>query len=314
MSDCVITQPIAEAGIELLRRAGLTVFCAPSPQLDAYRLALQDARAVITRSAGFSAEAMAAAPRLEVIGSHGTGTNTIDIEAARARGITVLNTPGTNAPSVAELVFALLLACARRLPAADAAVRIGDDGFRTRETGIEISGRTLGLIGFGHIARHVARLGGAFGMTVLGWSRHASPEEMQAAGITPARCLDSLLEQSDAVSLHAMASGEPLLDAVRMQRLKPGAILINTARGSLIDEAALAQALINGHLAAAGLDVYAHEPLSLASPLHKAPNLVLSPHIGGSTHEALERTGIEVARRVLQALGLVIPEGSGPTG
>lgn len=307
LSDCIIVQPIAQSGIDLLRKAGLDVFVSPSPELEAFRSELVSASAVITRNAGFSAEAIAAAPRLLVIGSHGTGTNMIDRDAASTRGIVIVNTPGANAQSVAELVIALLLACARGIPAADLAVRDGDNTFRVRRSGIELHGRALGLVGFGHIARLVSRLGAAFGMKVNGWSRRASLNEMHAAGITPVSDLDTLLATSDVISLHSVALGPPLLDATRLGMIKPGAILINTARGTLVDENELARLLVSGHLAGAGLDVFAVEPLSTKNPLFGAPNLVLTPHIGGTTLEALDRTGIEVARRVMQALGLDVP-------
>lgn len=307
MSDCIIVQPIAQSGIDLLRAAGLKVFVSPFPELEAFRAELMSASAVITRNAGFSAEAIAAAPRLRVIGSHGTGTNTIDREAATARGISIVNTPGANARSVAELAIALLLACARGIPAADAAVRDGDNSYRIRSSGIELHGRTLGLIGFGYVARCVSRLGAAFGMKVNGWSRRASPDEMQAAGITPVADLDQLLATSDVISLHSVSLGPPLLDATRLGMIKSGAILVNTARGGLVDEIELAHMLVSGHLAGAGLDVFAIEPLAAMHPLLRAPNLVLTPHIGASTVEALERTGIKVACRVIQALGLSVP-------
>jgi D-3-phosphoglycerate dehydrogenase len=295
-------QPIAEAGLRVLRGAGLSVHVAAGSSLAVLRPHLANARAVITRNAGFSAEAMDAAPRLRVIGSHGTGVDAIDRKAAWARNIAVVNTPGANAQAVAELAFALILACAKSLTAADRATHAGDFDFRYRQTTFELSGRTLGLIGFGRIARRVASFGQAFGMRLTAFSRHASEAEMVNANVTPAVSLDALCASADVVSLHTMPTGEALFDAARLARLKPGALLVNTARGALIDESALAQALRSGRLAGAGLDVYAVEPPAPDSPLLSAPNLVLTPHIGGSAREALDRTAVEVARRVLCVL------------
>jgi D-3-phosphoglycerate dehydrogenase len=302
VSDCAIIQPISDAGLDLLRRAGLSVHVAADPSLDALRPHLAEARAVITRNAGFSAAAMTAAPNLRVIGSHGTGVETIDLAAARARGIIVVNTPGANAQGVAELTFALILASAKVLLAADRAVRGGDFGFRYRQESIELAGRTLGLVGFGHVAQHVARLGHAFGMEVVAVSRYADEAAMAAHDVSRAADLDALCAAADVVSLHTVPTEGVLFDGSRLARLKRGAIVVNTARGSLLDEAALATALRSGRLAAAGLDVYAVEPPGPESPLLTAPNLVLAPHIGGSARESLERTAVAVASDVLRVL------------
>ncbi len=257
---------------------------------------------MITRNAGFPATAIAAAPRLAVIGSHGAGTDAIDRAAADARGIAILNTPGANARSVAELTMGLMLAAARGTVAADRAVRDGDEGFRARRTGIELHGRTLGLVGFGHVARHVAPLARAFGMEVIGVSRAFDDTAMAEAGVRRVADLETLLAQSDVVSLHAAGGRGLLIGAPELARMKSGALLVNTARGSLIDEPALAAALGEGRLAGAALDVTTIEPLPMESPLLAAPNLVLTPHLGGSTRAALDRTAEEIARRVVAAL------------
>ncbi|MEY4679098.1 MAG: hydroxyacid dehydrogenase [Alphaproteobacteria bacterium] len=301
--DCVVLQPIAETGLARLRAAGLVVHVAARPELEGLRPVLSAARAVITRNAGFSAEWIAAAPRLEVIGSHGTGLDAIDLPAARARGIAVVNTPGANAQSVAELAFALMLACSTSLLAADRAVRAHDFGWRLRARTVELSGRRLGLLGFGAIARRVARIGLAFGMEVAVLSRHAGPAELASHGVSAARDLPALLAWSDVLSLHAVPSGPPPIDAAAFARMKPGAILVNTARGALVDECALAAALAEGRIAAAGLDVFSPEPPRPGSPLFSAPNLVLSPHIGGASREAMDRTALAVAGAVLDVLG-----------
>ena len=309
MTDCLVVQPIAAVGLDLLRAAGLSVHVATDRSLAAMTPYLATAQAVVTRDAGFSAEAIGVSPRLRVIGVHGTGTNAVAKDVARDRGIAVVNTPGANAQSVAELTLTLMLACAKRVVDADAAVRRGDFAYRYRQQSHELSGRTLGLVGFGHVSRKVARLALAFDMTVIGWSRSAAADEMAAHGIRRVDDLDALCAASDVVSLHGIPGPVPLFDAARLARMKPGAILVNTGRGGLLDEAALIEALKGGRIAAAGLDVFAHEPLPADSPLIGAPNIVFSPHLGGATHEALERTAVEVARKVIAALGLPDPSG-----
>lgn len=306
--NCLIVQPIAEVGLDLLRQAGLTLHVAQDRSLPAMRPYLENVIAVVTRDAGFSAEAIAASPRLRVIGVHGTGTNAVAKDAAAARGIAVVNTPGANAQSVAELAIGLMLACARRLVEADHAVRSDDFGWRYRQQSFELQGRTLGVVGFGHIAKRVAALGRAFGMEVIGWSSRANPAEMAAEGIRPVSDLDELCAMSDVLTLHALPGPKPLFDAARFERVKPGAILVNTGRGALVDEPALAQALKAGRLGAAGLDVFTVEPLPSTSPLLEAPNLVLAPHVGGATADALDRTARDVARKVIAALGRPVPE------
>ncbi|MEM1431186.1 MAG: NAD(P)-dependent oxidoreductase [Pseudomonadota bacterium] len=307
MTDCVIVQPIARCGVDLLHRAGLAVFEAPAPELSVLLPHLRTARAVITRNQGLSSEAIAAAPRLEIIAAHGTGTDRIAKSDAEARGIRVLNTPGTNARAVAEHALALIFACSRYVVAADQAVRRADWGFRDGALPREVSGRRLGLVGYGHVARALAGLALGLGMSVAAFTRHTTPAALRQDGVAHAPSLDALLEDSDIVSLHGTPGGAPVLAAPALARMKHGAILINTARGALLDEAALASALRSGHLSGAALDVFAQEPLAPDSPLLAAPNLVLTPHIGGRGVEASDRTARAVAALVIEALGLPLP-------
>jgi len=303
MSECVVVQPIAEAGIRLLEEAGVTIHIADDRRIEALRPHLAQARAVITRDHGFSAEEIDAAPNLVAIVSHGTGVDSIDHEAAARRGITVAATPGTNAQAVAEHALGLIIACAKSVPAADRAVRAGDFDFRYHQTSVELGGRTLGLVGYGRIARRLAGFARALGMKVCAVSRFTDAGELARDGVTCAKDLDALCAEADVISLHALPSAGLLLDAPRLGRLKPGAIVVNTARGALIDEDALAAALKAGRIAAAGLDVFRTEPLPPDSPLLGCSNLVLTPHIGGAAREALDRTAMEAARKVLEALG-----------
>ena len=308
MTDCVIVQPIARCGVDALENAGLSVFEAPSPDLAVLRPHLETAKAVVTRNAGLSANAIDVAPNLQIIASHGTGTDSIDKTAAERRGIQVVSTPGTNAQSVAEHALALMLACARFVPFADDAVRTGDWAFRERAHPREISGCRLGLVGYGHVARKLAVMAKGLGMTVMVHSKHASDAELADHGVQRASSLEYLLARCQFVSLHGVPGSTPILDRKWLMLLHKDAILINTARGALIDEAALAEALRAGRIAAAGLDVFSSEPLPRGSLLLDCPRLVLTPHMGGSSTKALELTALEVARKVIEGLGLDLPE------
>ncbi len=303
-TDCLVVQPIAEAGLDMLREAGLSVHVAADTRIETLRPHLAVARAVITRNHGLSAAEIDAAPDLEVVVSHGTGVDSIDRAAASARGIPVVSTPGANSQAVAEHAMALVLASAKSVLEADRSVRTGDAEFRFRQKTVELSGRVLGLVGFGRIARRVARLGQAFGMRVTATSRHADPRGVERAGVRFEPSLNALLSRSDVISLHTVPTPGIVLDAARLALLRPHAILVNTARGALIDEDALAAALRAGRIQAAALDVVRDEPLPLDSPLIGCPRLLLTPHIGGSAQEALERTAREAAARAISALGV----------
>ncbi len=250
---------------------------------------LQGAAAAINIRAytRFDAELLAALPELRIISILGTGTDNVDLEAATRHGVVVTNTPGASTVSVAELAFALMLAAARRVALADRAVRAGS--WRHVE-GVELRGKTLGIVGLGAIGREVASIGRAFGMKVVAWSLTPDPERARQVGAALVG-FEELLRTSDVVSLHLRASAKTagLIGARELAMMKPGAILVNTARGSLVDEQALADALTSGRLGAAGLDAFAQEPLPSDSPLVRVENIVLSPHVGWVTVEASER-------------------------
>jgi phosphoglycerate dehydrogenase-like enzyme len=233
-------------------------------------------------------EMIAAAPRLRLIQKIGVGVNTIDLDAARARGIAVCNLPGSNARAVAELTLALMLAVLRRLPRFDAGMRRGEWLDPELQDGIgELGGRTVGLVGYGAIPRLLAPILVALGCRVIYASRSAA-----ADALGERRTLDALLAEADVVSLHLplMPETEKLIDAAALARMKAGAVLINTARGGLVDQAALTEALAEGRLAGAGLDVFVHEPHDPAEPLFRLPNVVLTPHIAWLTTGTFERS------------------------
>jgi glyoxylate reductase len=231
------------------------------------------------------AELLRACPRLRAISSCSVGVDHIDLAAAAARGIPVGHTPGVLVETTADLAFGLLLAAARRIPEADRYVREGRWSFPHRWDpeallGRDLHGATLGIVGLGAIGRAMARRAAGFGMRILGWSR--SPRDVPGV---ERRGLEALLAEAELVSVHVALAPETrgLLSGRAIASMRPGAILVNTARGGIVDEAALAAALASGRLAAAALDVFAHEPLDPASPLLAAPNLVLTPHIGSAS-------------------------------
>jgi glyoxylate reductase len=256
----------------------------PSPQ--ALHAAVRDAEGLVCMLTDrVDGPLLDAAPRLRVVSSCSVGVDHVDLAAASAHGVPVGHTPGVLTETTADLAFALLLAAARRVPEADRFVR---EGAWTPERrwepdlllGRDVYGATLGVVGLGPIGRAMARRALGFGMRVLGWSRSERP----VPGVER-RDLATLLAQADFVSIHVALAPETrgLLDAGAIGRMRAGAILVNTARGGIVDEEALARALGEGRLAAAALDVFAEEPLAPESPLRGAPNLVLTPHIGSAS-------------------------------
>ena len=290
----------------LASRVDLTVWPerrAPSPQ--ALADACRDAEGLLCLLCDrVDAALLERAPRLRAISSCSVGLDHVDLAAAAARGIRVGHTPGVLVETTAELALALLFAAARRIVEADRFVREGrwsrDVGWDPElMLGRDLSGATLGLIGLGAIGRAVAWRARALGMRVLGWTRSGRA----VPGVEPA-ALPELLAASEFVSVHVALAPETrgLLDAAALARMRPGAILVNTARGGIVDEAALARALHDGRLAAAALDVFAEEPLPPSSPLLGAPNLVLAPHIGSASLATRTRMADLAVANLLEAL------------
>ncbi len=235
----------------------------------------------IRSSCRFTAAVFEACPKLKMVSIWGTGTDNIDLAAARRLGVTITNTPGVSAPSIAEHTLALLLAVARKIPKIDAQVR---DGNWPRGSMTLLHGKTVGVIGLGAIGLRFARLAAGIGMNVIAWTMN--PRDL---GV-PLVSLDELLETSDVVSLHLRLSDDTrsFLGRDRIAKMKRGALLVNTARGPIVDEAAMIDALQSGQLAGAGLDVFDIEPLPGGHPLTTLDNVVLSPHCAGITPEVLE--------------------------
>ena len=235
----------------------------------------------------FTADVLAALPDLKIISILGTGTDNVDLEAAARLGIVVANVPGASTVSVAELAIALMFAAARHVARADREIRSGQ---WQHVQGMELRGKTLGIVGLGAIGQEVATMGKALGMKVVAWSLTPDDERMRRVGATPLE-LDALLATSDVVSLHLRASARTtgMIGARELSLMKSTAVLVNTARGALVDETALAEALASGRLGAAGLDAFVQEPLPSDSPLLKMDNVVLTPHFGWVTDEATAR-------------------------
>lgn len=256
--------------------------------------------AIIVRYSRVGAAAMDAAQRLKVIVKHGSGIDTIDVAAARARGIEVLAAPGANAAAVAEHALALLLACAKSIVQLDARLRAGHWDKPTHKS-IELEGRTIGIIGLGAIGLRFARLCDALGLRVLGFD----PYVAELPSFVHPTALADLWPQADAISLHCPLTPETarLLNGETLARCKRGVIIVNTARGGLIDEAALLAAVRSRHVAAAGLDSFAAEPLDPAHPFLTEPRIVVTPHVGGVTADAYVKMGVAAARNVLRVLG-----------
>ncbi len=291
----IVADPISERGIELLRQPGWEVVRTTKETLNAE---LAAAEALVVRSATrVTAELIERAPKLLVVGRAGVGVDNVDLDAATRRGILVMNTPGGNAPSVAEHTVALLLALARRIPMLDSAMHAGR-WEKSKGIGTELRGKTLGLIGMGRVGSEVARRARSLEMKVLACDPYLTESAASEAGVSLVP-LDELFAQSDYITLHTALVPETqrIINAQSLAKMKKGAQLVNTARGELVDEAALADALRSGQLGGAALDVFAVEPPK-DSPLLAMPNVVATPHVGGSTVEAQEEVGTLIAQQV----------------
>lgn len=271
--------------------------------------ALAGADAVIVRSATrFDAEAVAAAPRLKVIARAGVGLDNVDVPAATARGVMVVNAPTSNIVSAAEQAITLLLAVARHTAAANASLRAGE-WKRARFTGVEVHGKTVGVIGLGRIGVLVAQRMAAFGTRLIAYDPYVQPARAAQLGVHLVG-LDELLRESDFISIHLPKTPETvgLIGERELRLVKPTVRIVNAARGGLIDERALADALADGRVAGAGLDVFVTEPCT-SSPLFQFDNVVAVPHLGASTVEAQDKAGLAVARSVRLALaGEFVPD------
>ncbi|MBK4998235.1 hydroxyacid dehydrogenase [Pseudomonas sp. S31] len=298
----LVTAPtLAPAGRDLLEAGGHRVLYVPQGQgpADIERLLSEEpVDAIISRTLDLTPTAIAAARQLKVISKHGVGVSNIAVEAATARGIPVYVTPGANAKSVAEMTLGLLLAASRRIGWMDRELRQGR--WSRAQDGLELSGRTLGLVGFGQVARKLWLACQALGMSAVVYDPFL-PADADLLGAERMSSLHDLLPRSQVLSLHIPLTRQTrnLIGAAELAALPKGAVLVNTARGEVIDEPALIAALRSGQLHAAGLDTMAEEPLAPGNPLLELDNLVLTPHVGGSTPAALAGMAVGAVRNVL---------------
>ncbi|CAN5847726.1 phosphoglycerate dehydrogenase [soil metagenome] len=311
MARILVVEPVAQPGLDLLTAAHETDVRS--------NLARDDVLAALAEGEGWDALVVrsqtrvdaellaAAAPRLSVIGVASVGTDRIDVEAATRAGVMVVNAPTGNTIAAAEHTVALMLALLRQIPAANASVQAGE-WERARYTGRELRGKTLGIIGLGKIGRAVARRALGFEMRILTNDPYLTADQASELGAKLV-ALPELLHRSDVISVHTPLTAQTrgLIGRAQLDAMQAGAFLLNVARGGIVDEAAVADALRSGQLAGAAVDVFSLEPMGLDNPLRGAPNLVLTPHLGASTAEAQDRVGIEMAEQVLMALSGVTP-------
>ncbi len=297
----LITDGLDESGQAILRREA-TVENRPGISAEELLDEIGSCDALIVRSrTKVTATVFQAASRLKVVGRAGVGVDNIDLAAARARGVWVVNAPQSTSQAVAEHTLGLILALAREIPRADAAMKSGQ-WIKKELEGCEISGKTLGVVGCGNIGARVARIGAALGMTPLGYDPLLSTEEIRRRGAEPTP-LEEVLARSDFITFHIPLTAETrgMIDGSAIRRMKRGVRLVCTARGGILDEEALLQALDTGQVAGAALDVFAKEPPGF-SALICHPKVIATPHIAAQTAEAQRRAAEDIAAEVLAAL------------
>ena len=301
----LITDDVDADGVALLAaEPDLAVDEVPTLPRDELLARIGGYDALVGRSATrISPELLRAAPRLAVVGRAGVGVDNIDVDLATELGIAVINAPAGNTVAVAELFFGTVIGLLRHIPRADQSMR-ERRWERSQLLGHELKGQTLGIIGLGRIGGEVAARAHAFGMTVVAYDPYIADARWHALRVQRATRLEDLLDAATIVTVHTPLTSETrgMLGATALARLAPGAVVVNMARGGIVDETALTGALLSGRLGGAVLNVYASEPLAPDHPLRTAPNLVLTPHIGASTSEAQHSVAVDVCRAVRDAL------------
>jgi D-3-phosphoglycerate dehydrogenase / 2-oxoglutarate reductase len=296
----LVCDPVSPKGIALLQqRPEFQVVVLPKRLPEAELLpVVADAVAMVVRSeTKVTRKVIEAAPTLRVVGRAGVGVDNVDVEAATQRGVVVMNTPGGNTISTAELSFAMILALARKLPKATASMAEGKWD-RKQFSGTEVAGKTLGVLGMGRIGGEVAKRALAFGMKVVGYDPFLTEARAQSLGVELAADLDSVYRDADFITVHMPVTEltRGMLNAAAFSKMEPGVRIVNCARGEIVVENDLIAALDSGKVAAAALDVFAVEPLPADHPFRKHPGITLTPHLGASTAEAQQKCGIEVAQ------------------
>jgi D-3-phosphoglycerate dehydrogenase / 2-oxoglutarate reductase len=300
MPHVLIAGKLHPSGLALLEAApGVTYTHVEEISEASYQPWLEQADGMVIRTQPMSAASVAKAARLKIVSRHGVGYDAVDVAALNARGIPLCNVGDVNSVSVAEHSMMLILACAKQLVRSDRAVRGGPWGWRNRLEQAEVAGKHLLLIGYGRIGRHLAGMAAAFGMRVSAHDPYLAAKGWPSGTVAMVADLGEGLAAADVVSIHIPKADGPILSAVEIAGMKRGAIIINTARGGIVDEAALAEALRSGQIGAAGLDVFDAEPPAPDHPLLAFDQVILTPHTAGLTREAAERMAVASVQNVL---------------
>jgi D-3-phosphoglycerate dehydrogenase / 2-oxoglutarate reductase len=300
MPHILVAGELHPSGIELLRgRSDVTFDYVREVSEPSYAPLIDAADGLVIRTQPLSAETVKRAARLRVVSRHGVGYDSVDLPSLDERGIALAVVGDVNSVSVAEQAMMLLLAAAKRVMRSDRAVRGGDWGWRNRLEPVELWRKRLLVVGFGRSGRHLARMATGFGMDIRAFDPFLAERGWPDAAVTPVAGLSEGLAWADYVSVHAPKGDGPVIGAAELAIMKPTAVLVNTARGGVVDEAALIAALSEGRLAAAGLDVFDDEPPSPDNPLFAMDRVILSPHVAGLTAECAERMAVASVQNVL---------------
>jgi len=301
----LVADPVSQSGVDELAAGGTLEVTVQTglPEAELIKIIPQFSALVVRSQTKVTAAVLEAAKNLKVVGRAGVGVDNVDIDAATKAGVIVMNTPGGNTISTAELAFSLIVSVARSIPQADASVKAGRWD-RKKYEGVELYNKTLGILGMGRIGTELARRAMAFGMRVIAYDPYLSEAKARSLQVEVVENIDDLLPRVDFLTMHMPLTAETkhMIDARRLGLIKKGARIVNCARGGLIDEAALKVALESGQVAGAALDVYEVEPPPADFPLRDLKNIVFTPHLGASTAEAQENVGIEIAQAIRAAL------------
>ncbi len=306
----VVAGKINPAGVAQLESEARVVI-APDQEVKTVIELARDADGILFRAGPRCDDTiLGACPRVRVVGRHGVGLDTVDLDAATRRGVAVVHAPGSNSQAVAEHALMLMLVCVKRAIEIDRRTRKGDWRARHEIGNTELAGKTLGIVGVGNIGRRVARFAGAIGMRVLGYDKYVPADEVRRRGAEPVGSLEELLSQVDVLTCHTPLTPETrhMIDERALALLRPGAIFVNTSRGPVHSEPAVFEALVTRRLAAAGLDVFAQEPSPVDNPIFNLDNVVCSGHVAGATLEANRQASLQVTAEMLRVLRGERPE------
>ncbi len=307
----VIIQPIKDSLRELaiIKKVPLPFYFQNLKEKEFFIKELVDSEGILLRSGNISRDMIEKLPNLKIIAVHGTGVDQVDIEACNKHNVTVTNTPGANSNAVAELTIGLMISLIRKIPEINEKVRNKNMWDKARVNGMELNGKQLGIIGFGQIGKKVANIANTFGMDVYSYDPNVNEREMSK--ITTKKVnLDFLITKSDIISLHIplTEATHHIIDKKKLEVMKAGSFIINTARGALIDEIALSVQLEKGNISGAALDILENEPPDPKSPILKSPNVIITPHIGGSTFECLEKVASIASKSIADFFNGKVPK------